>query len=216
MSSKALELADRADKKGDAVKKMAFKLLGEAAVTIAQQLRGSLCAFCGDPEVDNAIYKVAGSWVVNQAGYDDYIGKIKSAYNSTRGAGKDCLDNMNYNKEKNDKLAGVCPDAAQAIENYKTKLAPCADETECQEKAKKCFNPLGTTCVDDLSTAQPTDTSSNVTVTTGTRRRVVRADKATPAPVFHRVLAPTYTTSATGGAKPIVNADEDNSLSIGG
>lgn len=51
--SKLLDQAEKAEKKAIA---MGMKLLGEVALTMAQNIRGALCAICGDPDAKNTIF----------------------------------------------------------------------------------------------------------------------------------------------------------------
>lgn len=128
-TQKLLDKAEKAGKKAEAKSK---KALGDAALTIAQQLRGTLCAICGDPDVKSKIFDPSTkTWVVNQGAMDDYITKIQKALNDTAANGKECLDFVQYNQKRYEKVLGSCEKAATVINDYKAKLQPCATDAEC-------------------------------------------------------------------------------------
>lgn len=186
-----VKLQEQVSKAENKVQALGKKFLTDAAIVIAQNLRGTLCAICGDPDVKNTIFDPATkTWYVNQAAMDDYILKISEAFKSTSGNGKECLENIMYNKDKFEKDIGACAAAEKLLNDLKAKLTPCEGDA-CTTTAKSCFNPLGTTCVDSLTQ----DTTANSS---------------------RRELAASYQPTATGGAKSSTDATEDGSLEVGG
>lgn len=94
-------MLDKAEKLGNKAEAQSRKALGDAAKVVAQQLRGTLCAICGDPDAKSSIFDPAtGTWYANQAAMDDYIAKFAQALNNTSSNGQDCLDFVQYNQKR--------------------------------------------------------------------------------------------------------------------